>query len=324
MVGIVVTMPALCFDLRRLRYLAHVSPFGVAGWSLGVAGAELLETILLGGDATSPLCGNTRSPATIRLFIFAVSWEGGVGRVVDGGERQKCIFCCAPPFPSLQTAPSDGDSSLRCSTTPPRHRPLLQYRPAQTRSISLQIPIPPLHRFPRQTNRSRRSSVLLKVTAPPQTETTPRLTHFPLIPNLTAKLTTPHSPGFAPDSPIARWRDNILNKVAWTAGHDWYFTSTNSTTQNVAIGIADGVGGWEDSGVDPSHFSQALMYHCEMAVESSAAKGTAKDPAESLSPTDIMTIGFAGVTEEKGVIAGSSTACVITLDAATGILDAAK
>ena len=132
---------------------------------------------------------------------------------------------------------------------------------------------------------------------------------------------TLHSTGFAADSPIARWRDTVLDKVAWTAGHDFFFTTgPNETTQNVVIGIADGVGGWEDSGVDPSHFSQALMYHCEMAVEKSVATGTTKE----LSPTEIITIGFAGVTAEQGVVAGSSTACVITLNGSTGIMNAAK
>ncbi|EED77102.1 predicted protein [Postia placenta Mad-698-R] len=41
-------------------------------------------------------------------------------------------------------------------------------------------------------------------------------------------------------------------------------------TKGVSFGVADGVGGWIDSGVDPSLFSQALMYHQNWKASSSA------------------------------------------------------
>lgn len=136
--------------------------------------------------------------------------------------------------------------------------------------------------------------------------------------------------GFPDDSPIAIWRDSLLKstKQPWGAGHDWYFAA--QTHGNTVLGIADGVGGWEDSGVDPSHFSQAFMYYCDAFVREAKALPL---------PVSIMEAGYRGVTHEDGVLAGkscdwiesrvlippgSSTACIITLDASDGVLNAAN
>lgn len=102
--------------------------------------------------------------------------------------------------------------------------------------------------------------------------------------------------GFAPDSPIALWRDEQLREAPWGAGHDWFFVEKHDGEVGVVLGIADGVGGWEDSGVDPSHFSQALMYYCAEAVRGTKAGETG--------PRDVLEEGFVGVTGEKGVLAG--------------------
>lgn len=74
----------------------------------------------------------------------------------------------------------------------------------------------------------------------------------------------------------------------------------------MVVGIADGVGGWEDSGVDPSHFSQALMYYCREEVRKSVA-GANKAPRE------ILAVGFEGVTAEKEVVAGECCGRIVLL-----------
>lgn len=102
------------------------------------------------------------------------------------------------------------------------------------------------------------------------------------------------SQGFAPTSPIALWRDQSLKDAPWGAGHDWFMVEPQKDGNGVVVGIADGVGGWEDSGVDPSHFSQAFMYYCKEAVKGGMRGG----------PEDIMEMGFKGVTGEKDVVAG--------------------
>ena len=66
------------------------------------------------------------------------------------------------------------------------------------------------------------------------------------------------------------------------------------------LGIADGVGGWADSGVDPADYSRGLMKNCH---EAALADETLSDPVE------ILKSGHEGMDEVRG----SSTACVISL-----------
>lgn len=40
-----------------------------------------------------------------------------------------------------------------------------------------------------------------------------------------------------------------------------------SVCARVTVGVADGVGGWRDYGVDPSQFSSTLMKTCERLVK---------------------------------------------------------
>ena len=57
--------------------------------------------------------------------------------------------------------------------------------------------------------------------------------------------------GFLPGSPVALWRDEMLSKAPHDkgAGHDFYFITEGRNPESKVIGIADGVGGWEESGV---------------------------------------------------------------------------
>lgn len=59
------------------------------------------------------------------------------------------------------------------------------------------------------------------------------------------------------------------------------------------MGVADGVGGWEESGIDPSHFAQCLMWNARRAVEGGVN-----------GPREVMEKAYEGVTQEKGVLAG--------------------
>lgn len=56
-----------------------------------------------------------------------------------------------------------------------------------------------------------------------------------------------------------------LNRKRGVIGDDaWFIASKNSTD---VLGVADGVGGWRDIGVDPSKFSSYLMQTCKRIVE---------------------------------------------------------
>lgn len=159
---------------------------------------------------------------------------------------------------------------------------------------------------------------------------------------------------------MCRWRDEqlALGKAPKEvgAGHDWYFVegipaSAETSpaprgTRGVVMGVADedrvfaldvflakltanastdGVGGWEDSGVDPSHFAQALMWFARERVRT---QGWSWPDAEAARNGDslkaLLDGAFEDVTRDKGVVAGSSTACLAALDAETGMLHAAN
>ncbi|KAI5475487.1 5-azacytidine resistance protein [Pseudohyphozyma bogoriensis] len=107
--------------------------------------------------------------------------------------------------------------------------------------------------------------------------------------------------GFSPNSPVRKWRDEVIKEMPWGAGHDFLAVVPGKSEGELTVGIADGVGGWEDSGVDPSHFAQGLMFHVKEAVEAGE-----KDPRQ------VMEKGYAGVLKEEDILAGSSTACVAT------------
>lgn len=83
-------------------------------------------------------------------------------------------------------------------------------------------------------------------------------------------------------------------------GEDSFFVANH----HKAIGIADGVGGWRKKGVDPSLFSNALMAN---------AKAYTDTHEKDLNPEKIMDVAHQKILQEKKVKAGSSTACIATL-----------
>jgi protein phosphatase PTC7 len=78
-----------------------------------------------------------------------------------------------------------------------------------------------------------------------------------------------------------------------------------------AIGVSDGVGGWNEVGVDPSKYSRALVAGSLAAVEKAAPS---RDPVELM---------FAGYLNAKGIV-GSATYCIVSLDATSDELRKAE
>ncbi|KAH8107078.1 protein serine/threonine phosphatase 2C [Cristinia sonorae] len=144
---------------------------------------------------------------------------------------------------------------------------------------------------------------------------------------------------FPPNSPIGAWRDHVLSRpkaVPGThIGEDFLYIQEMRGQSGVSLGVADGVGGWVDSGDDPSLFSQALMYHAHRYSKSSWAGEPEIDPTldyeerESvegweLRPEQCMDLAYQGVMRERGVTNGSSTACIVNLNTSSGALRAAN
>jgi protein phosphatase PTC7 len=101
------------------------------------------------------------------------------------------------------------------------------------------------------------------------------------------------------------------------------------------LGIADGVGGWRDSGVwikvsknyfedflvlkfkfikkkvDPSKFSSSLMQQCKRIVEQESNQFSDSNKITKDSPLNILTSSYDTLVESKNAdLVGSSTACV--------------
>jgi len=121
------------------------------------------------------------------------------------------------------------------------------------------------------------------------------------------------------------------------AGEDAFFHV--STPSRVALGVADGVGGWSELGVDPALFSWALMNNAENIarltdsapveadMESAQGKALATDLQREKKVLDAQTILDGAYTElvQSGTVeAGSSTACILSLCKMTGTLRASN
>ncbi|KAI8998656.1 phosphatase 2C-like domain-containing protein [Trametes punicea] len=120
-------------------------------------------------------------------------------------------------------------------------------------------------------------------------------------------------------------------------GEDFYYVQDmrEKSTQGISLGVADGVGGWTESGVDPSLFSQALMYHAHRYSKAAWPGEPEVDPTQEyeereqvegweLTPLECLESAYGGVLRERNVLAGSSTACLLTLNASNGLLRAAN
>ncbi|KAF8605232.1 hypothetical protein BDV93DRAFT_490502 [Ceratobasidium sp. AG-I] len=153
---------------------------------------------------------------------------------------------------------------------------------------------------------------------------------------------------FPADHPIAKWRDALLQWkpkriITDSAGEDFFFVEQVTfasyvyqmrNKSGVSLGVSDGVGGWSDDGVDPSLFSQSLMHFASKHAATSWAGEPDYDPIEetakleksdvTLSPVEIIARAYQNVLDEPAVQCGSSTACIVNIDAQSGRLSAAN
>lgn len=92
--------------------------------------------------------------------------------------------------------------------------------------------------------------------------------------------------------------------------------SAETIHQGVSLGVADGVGGWTESGIDPSLFSQALMYHAHRYSKIAWPGEPEVDPTQEyeereqvegweLSPVECLESAYGGVLRERNVVAGA-------------------
>ncbi|KAG7108818.1 Protein phosphatase PTC7 like protein [Verticillium longisporum] len=108
------------------------------------------------------------------------------------------------------------------------------------------------------------------------------------------------------------------------SGHDAFFVSRVGDTGSVALGVADGVGGWVDSGVDPADFSHGLCeYVASAAYEYNPSVSSPADPSTPPSARSLLQAGYQSVCEDRSIRAGGSTACIAVADP-SGSIDVAN
>lgn len=105
---------------------------------------------------------------------------------------------------------------------------------------------------------------------------------------------------------MQRGRNHLERKLSRVdSGEDAFFVSkVGDHSDAVAFGVADGVGGWAESGIDPADFSHGLCTHMAQ---------TALDwelPADSLRPTALMEAGHEKSLRDETIVAGGSTASI--------------
>ncbi|KAI3323590.1 protein serine/threonine phosphatase 2C [Xylariaceae sp. AK1471] len=90
------------------------------------------------------------------------------------------------------------------------------------------------------------------------------------------------------------------------SGQDAFFISRVGDTNAVAFGVADGVGGWEESGVDPADFAHSFCDYMASAAHEHKLEGG----GTPLTPRALMQRGYDDVCKDRTIHAGGSTASV--------------
>ncbi|XP_073982119.1 protein phosphatase PTC7 homolog [Rhodnius prolixus] len=103
--------------------------------------------------------------------------------------------------------------------------------------------------------------------------------------------------GFPKELPKSKFKKGQFGDDAW-------FTAKVKSAD--VLGVADGVGGWRQYGIDPGEFSSNLMKTCERLV-------TCGKFIES-QPSSLLARSYNELLENKQPVLGSSTACVLVLN----------
>jgi protein phosphatase PTC7 len=99
-------------------------------------------------------------------------------------------------------------------------------------------------------------------------------------------------------------------------GDDAFFIAKNRLGD--FLGVADGVGGWREHGIDPSLFSSSLMEACRSLIDNKLID------LNPLTLKELLSRGYKQLIEDKQCIIGSSTACIVALHKEKSILHTAN
>lgn len=100
------------------------------------------------------------------------------------------------------------------------------------------------------------------------------------------------------------------------SGEDAFFAATvGGSKHHVAFGVADGVGGWQDQGVDPSVFSHGLCGL--MAGTAHIHEGV--EEGKNVRPQELMQVAYDAVIGNPRIVAGGCTASIAVVDQVGGM-----
>jgi len=100
------------------------------------------------------------------------------------------------------------------------------------------------------------------------------------------------------------------------SGEDAFFATTVGGSQHdVAFGVADGVGGWQDQGVDPSAFSHGL---CGLMAGTAYLHEGLKQ-GKRARPQRLLQTAYDAVIGNPRILAGGCTASLAVADAHGGM-----
>lgn len=115
----------------------------------------------------------------------------------------------------------------------------------------------------------------------------------------------PHDPAQRHDD----WREckqSRDRRARLRSGQDALFYSQVGDTRAAAFGVADGVGGWTESGLDPADFAHGLCEYMACAARSFPHGFN----TTTLHPRELLQAAYDEVTDDAAIEGGGSTACV--------------
>ncbi|MCJ1304605.1 hypothetical protein MMC08_007418 [Hypocenomyce scalaris] len=108
--------------------------------------------------------------------------------------------------------------------------------------------------------------------------------------------------------PAAQSKSSVIPaEQRLNSGQDAFFISNTGSESEVAFGVADGVGGWSDSGIDSAHFSHGICEHMK-----AFARGLGRLATKNVGPRELLEHGYDEVLADHSIVGGGSTACVAT------------
>jgi protein phosphatase PTC7 len=116
----------------------------------------------------------------------------------------------------------------------------------------------------------------------------------------------PYDPSNRAIASLRTCKESVNKRHRAKSGQDAFFFSQIGNTNATAFGVADGVGGWVESGLDPADFSHGLCEYMTCAARSWPQGSN----TTALHPKDLLQVAYDEVTEDDSIEGGGSTACL--------------